>query len=75
MTAGSAVAPGHAAPPAPLWLALRKIPAAVRAGSTPAKLGLWLAALLAASLAGVEPTRTAPGILRSASHSGAGRAA
>ena len=51
MTAGSAVAPGHAAPPAPLWLALRKIPAAVRAGSTPAKLGLWLAALLAASLA------------------------
>jgi hypothetical protein len=51
MTAGSAVAPAHAAPPAPLWLALRKIPGAVRAGSTPAKLGLWLAGLLAASLA------------------------
>jgi hypothetical protein len=51
MTAGSAVAPAHAAPPAPLWLALRKIPGAVRVGSTPAKLGLWLAGLLAASLA------------------------
>ena len=51
MTAGSAVAPAHAAPPAPLWLALRKIPGAVRAGFTPAKLGLWLAGLLAASLA------------------------
>jgi hypothetical protein len=51
MTAGTAVAPAHAAPPAPLWLALRKIPGAVRAGSTPAKLGLWLAGLLAASLA------------------------
>jgi prolyl-tRNA editing enzyme YbaK/EbsC (Cys-tRNA(Pro) deacylase) len=51
MTAGSAVAPAHAAPPAPLSLALRKIPGAVRAGSTPAKLGLWLAGLLAASLA------------------------
>jgi hypothetical protein len=50
MTAGSAVAPAHAAPPAPLWLALRKIPAAVRVGSTPAKLGLWLAGLLVASL-------------------------
>jgi hypothetical protein len=51
MTAGSAVAPVHAAQPAPLWLALRKIPGAVRAGSTPAKLGLWLAGLLAVSLA------------------------
>jgi hypothetical protein len=51
MTAGSAVAPAHAAPPAPLWLALRKITAAIRVGSTPAKLGLWLAGLLAASLA------------------------
>ena len=51
MTAGSAVAPVHAAPPAPLWLALRKIPAAVRVGSTPAKLGLWLAGLLVVSLA------------------------
>jgi hypothetical protein len=50
MTAGSAVAPAHAAPPAPLWLALRKVPGAVRAGSTPAKLGLWLAGLLTASL-------------------------
>lgn len=51
MTAGSAVVPVHAAPPAPLWLALRKIPGAVRSGSTPAKLGLWLAGLLAASVA------------------------
>jgi hypothetical protein len=51
MTAGSAVAPVHAAPPAPLWLALRKVAAAVRVGSTPAKLGLWLAGLLAVSLA------------------------
>jgi len=51
MTADSAVAPAHAAPPAPLWLALRKIPAAIRVGATPAKLALWLAGLLAASLA------------------------
>jgi hypothetical protein len=51
MTAGSAVAPAHAAPPAPLWLALRKIPGAIRVGSAPAMLGLWLAGLLAASLA------------------------
>jgi hypothetical protein len=50
MTAGSAVAPAHAAPPAPLWLALRKIPGAVRAGSTPAKLFILLALLLAVSL-------------------------
>ena len=51
MTAGSAVAPVHAARPAPLWLALRKIPGAVRVGSTPARLALWLAGLLAACLA------------------------
>ena len=51
MTAGSAVAPVHAARPAPLGLALRKVPGAVRADSTPAKLGLWLAGLLAACLA------------------------
>jgi hypothetical protein len=51
MTAGSAVAPAHAARPAPIWLALRKIPGAVRVGSTPARLGLWLAGLLAACLA------------------------
>jgi hypothetical protein len=50
MTAGSAVAPTHAAQPAPPWLALRKVQGAVRGGSTPAKLGLWLAGLLAASL-------------------------
>jgi hypothetical protein len=51
MTGGSAVAPAHVAPPAPLWLALRKVPGAIRAGSTPARLGLWLAGLLAVSLA------------------------
>ena len=50
MTASSAVAPVHAAPTAPLWLALRKIPDAARAGSTPAKLGLWLVGLLTVSL-------------------------
>jgi hypothetical protein len=51
MTAGSAVAPAHAAPPAPLWLALRKVPGAVRPRSTPAKLFILLVGLLAASLA------------------------
>ena len=50
MTAGHAVAPAPAAPAAPLWLALRKIPGAVRPGTTPAKLFVVLAATLAASL-------------------------
>lgn len=50
MTAGSAVAPAPSAPAVPLWSALGKVPGAVRVGSTPARLRLWLAALLAASL-------------------------
>jgi hypothetical protein len=50
VTAGSAVAPARAAPPAPLWLALRKLPGAVRPRSTPAKLFILLAGLLAVSL-------------------------
>jgi hypothetical protein len=50
MTAGGAVAPVPAAPAAPFWLAVRKIPGAVRAGSTPAKLFILLTGLLVVSL-------------------------
>jgi hypothetical protein len=49
MTAG-AVAPAPSVPAAPLWPSLRKVSGAVRVGSTPARLRLWLAVLLAASL-------------------------
>ena len=50
MAAGSVAAPAPASPAGRLWLALRNVPGVVRAGSTPAKLRLLLAGLLAVSL-------------------------
>jgi len=50
VAAGSAVAPVPVSPAAGLWPALRQLPGVVRAGSTPAKLWMALAGLLAVSL-------------------------